>query len=318
MNRVTGERIGADVHELVQVDVGPDGTTVGRYLRVKVKMNITVPLMRGFVLDRDTKEEKNTGADVAGEEDSDQNRKKGLLWCRFEYEHMRDFCYTCDVIRHGERDCITKPKKGEVPQFGPWLQAEVYHRRTDVGVHGRGQGSRSLSGSEGSQERKRTFGWGKGSRGSGSNAASWKRDDVTTTSNDKDMRQEENEVTSPLKLDATRGEDPAANKVSKRLQFQNSPTEQPRPGCTDMDVNHDTVIEEGEEKTQGDQVRGDGGGMGTGQVQGGGMLAEGGEAAEPQTKGGNGKRFKRRGQGREGKSGAVRGELGEARGKIWR
>ncbi|KAI4989648.1 hypothetical protein ZWY2020_036965 [Hordeum vulgare] len=178
MNRDTGERIGADFHELVEVEVGFDGMAVGKYLRVKVKLNITIPLMRGFVLQREQKKEKQSGMED----------KKGLLWCRFEYEHMPDFCYTCGVIGHGEKDCLTRPLKGDVPQFGPWLRAEVYHRKTDGGVYGRGQKSRSISGSEGSQERRRTIGWGKGSRGSGSNAASWKKEDTTNTSSDKATR----------------------------------------------------------------------------------------------------------------------------------
>ncbi|KAI5019378.1 hypothetical protein ZWY2020_044266 [Hordeum vulgare] len=150
MNRHTGGRIGDDFHELVEVDVGHDGRAVGKYLRVKVKLDITVPLMRGFVLDRDKKEGKESGAVDAEEECSGQKRKKGLLWCRFEYEHMSYFSYTCGVIGHGEKDCSTRPTRGDVPQFGPWLRAEVHHRRNDVGVYGRGQGSRSLSGSEGS------------------------------------------------------------------------------------------------------------------------------------------------------------------------
>ncbi|KAI4979006.1 hypothetical protein ZWY2020_015759 [Hordeum vulgare] len=203
MNRDTSERIGADFHELVEVEVGPDGMAVGKYLRVKVKLNITIPLMRGFVLQREQKKEKQSGMEDVEEEETGQ-KKKGLLWCRFEYEHMPDFCYTCGVIGYGEKDCLTRPLKGDVPQFGPWLWAEVYHRKTDGGVYGRGQNSRSISGSEGSQERRRTIGWEKGSRGSGNNAAAWK-EDTTNTSSDKATRQEETEVTSPLKITAKRG-----------------------------------------------------------------------------------------------------------------
>ncbi|KAI5014457.1 hypothetical protein ZWY2020_055847 [Hordeum vulgare] len=246
---------------------------VGKYLCVKVKLNITVPLMQGFVLDRDKKEGKESGAEDTEEEGSGQKRKKGLLWCRFEYEHMPDFCYTCGVIEHGEKDCSSRPTRGGVPQFGPWLRAEVHHHRNDVGVYGRGQGSRSLSGSEGSQERRGNFGWGKGSKGSGSNAASWKKDTGRTTSSDKDMRQEETEVTSPLKLDAARGEDPGASRVSRRLPFQNPPTVQPGPDRIDMEVNNAMVVGDGEKKDQGNQSIGDGGELGTVQARGEDVLS---------------------------------------------
>ena len=53
MNRATGELIGKDFHEVVDVDVGPDGKAVGKFLRIKVILNIQQPLMRGFLLDRE-------------------------------------------------------------------------------------------------------------------------------------------------------------------------------------------------------------------------------------------------------------------------
>ncbi|KAE8794127.1 hypothetical protein D1007_31188 [Hordeum vulgare] len=77
MNRATGERIRADFHELVDVDVGPDGKAVGKYVRVKVKLNITEPLMRGFVLDRDNNEEEKTGREAVGWGRSSRRRRRG-------------------------------------------------------------------------------------------------------------------------------------------------------------------------------------------------------------------------------------------------
>jgi hypothetical protein len=49
MNRDMGMEIGDMVGEGVDVDVGDDGTAVGEYLRVKARINITKPLMRGFM-----------------------------------------------------------------------------------------------------------------------------------------------------------------------------------------------------------------------------------------------------------------------------
>ncbi|KAI5007877.1 hypothetical protein ZWY2020_008925 [Hordeum vulgare] len=253
MNRHTGERIGDDFHELLEVDVGHDGRAMGKYLCVKVKLDITVPLMRGFVLDRDKKEGKGSGVVGVEEEVSGHKRTKGLLWCKFEYEHMPDFCYTCGVVGHGEKECSTRPTRGEVPQFGPWLRAEVHHRRNDVTVYGRGQGSQSLSGSEGSQERRGGFGLGKGSKGSGSNAVSWKKDVGKSTSSDQVLRQGEAEVTSLLKIDKARKEDPGESRVSKRLPFQDVPTVQPCPDCIDMEIINTVVGGDGEVKDQGNQ-----------------------------------------------------------------
>lgn len=98
------------------MDVGHDGKAVGKYLRVKVKLDITVPLMRGFVLDREKKANGSEVEEVSkGEDSSKKKKKKELLWCRFEYEHMPDFCYTCGIIGHGEKECSSRPVRGEAP-----------------------------------------------------------------------------------------------------------------------------------------------------------------------------------------------------------
>ncbi|XBJ18032.1 hypothetical protein VPH35_009303 [Triticum aestivum] len=117
MNRATGERIGADFHDLVEVDVRHDGKAVGKFLRVKVKLDIKEPLMRGFVLDRGEKKGKDDAEEMEVIGETKKKKKKEMLWCRFEYEYMPDFCYTCGVIGHGEKDCSSKPIRGEAPQF---------------------------------------------------------------------------------------------------------------------------------------------------------------------------------------------------------
>lgn len=47
MNKVVGEAIGADIGSFVCMDLDDDGTAVGRYLRIKVRLDIRKPLMRG-------------------------------------------------------------------------------------------------------------------------------------------------------------------------------------------------------------------------------------------------------------------------------
>ncbi|KAK1644785.1 hypothetical protein QYE76_062590 [Lolium multiflorum] len=50
MNRETGEAVGDAAGDFLDVDVGEDGMAVGEYLRVKVKLNITNPLLRGMMV----------------------------------------------------------------------------------------------------------------------------------------------------------------------------------------------------------------------------------------------------------------------------
>lgn len=119
MNRSMGEKIGGDFEEVLDVEVGHDGMAIGKFLRIKVKLNIQVPLMRGFTLER----EKERTTRTVGEEEQEK-KKKSRLWCRFEYEHLPDFCYTCGIIGHRDKECKVRPAKGEVSQFGPWMRAE--------------------------------------------------------------------------------------------------------------------------------------------------------------------------------------------------
>ncbi|KAM0850417.1 hypothetical protein ACQ4PT_053088 [Festuca glaucescens] len=50
MDKATGEMIGEKVGEWLGVDVGEDGFEVGEYLTVKVRIDITKPLMRGMMI----------------------------------------------------------------------------------------------------------------------------------------------------------------------------------------------------------------------------------------------------------------------------
>jgi hypothetical protein len=57
------------------MDHDEDGTAFGRYIHIKVKLDIRKPLMRGVTIQLDEKGEKTA-------------------WCLLEYEFLPDFCYT--------------------------------------------------------------------------------------------------------------------------------------------------------------------------------------------------------------------------------
>lgn len=50
MNRETTEVIGTDMGEMLDVEIEEDGLVVGRYLRIKVRINIRKALRRGIIL----------------------------------------------------------------------------------------------------------------------------------------------------------------------------------------------------------------------------------------------------------------------------
>ncbi|KAI4987327.1 hypothetical protein ZWY2020_020127 [Hordeum vulgare] len=197
MDRASGEDVGGAIGEVQEVETDEDGKAVGKYLRVKVKLNITKPLMRGSMVQIDERGRKS--------------------WCPFAYEYLPDFCYTCGVISHVERECNTKVKKDEKAQFGRWLRAEVEGRRTEDRGRSSGSGSTSSGGGK-------NFVFGKwGSRGGG-DRLSWRKEEVKA--NDKSAEgADEEEVQSPLKLSisergvTTEGGKEGRKEALKRLEF---------------------------------------------------------------------------------------------------
>jgi hypothetical protein len=185
MNRGMGERIGDIIGEAEEVDVGEDGNAVGKFLRVKIRMDITKPLMRGTVVDLEEERGENEEAVEVGE-------KVKELWCRFEYEHLPDFCYTCGIIGHGERDCHLRVKKGEKQQFGAWLRADVEGRRSPGGSRSRwsdGKGSNNM----------RQIGFGRSGSKVGSDGPSWRKEDDRRGEEGKTAACDDEENTSPTK-----------------------------------------------------------------------------------------------------------------------
>ena len=51
MNAEAAEEIGDIIGQFVDADTNADGSAIGKYLRVKVRMRIDKPLMRGFTLE---------------------------------------------------------------------------------------------------------------------------------------------------------------------------------------------------------------------------------------------------------------------------
>ena len=79
------------------VDVGEDGSVVGGHLRVKARIDIRRPLMRGILLE-----------EVGGE---------GGGWCPFKYEFPSNFCYLYGKLGHVERECDEKMEEGGARQY---------------------------------------------------------------------------------------------------------------------------------------------------------------------------------------------------------
>nr|XP_040258726.1 uncharacterized protein LOC109764082 [Aegilops tauschii subsp. strangulata] len=201
MNAESAEDIGNIVGEFVEAGTGADGSAIGRFLCVKIRMQIDKPLMRGFTLDDGGEKEdaqRRGKATMMSEEEEDDGS-----WCRFEYEYLPDFCYTCGVIGHGEKDCTVKLLKGKKAQFGRWLRADMMQRRGLVDEKAWRNSGRSGSGS-------RNYGYSRsgGRAGSGSDSLSWRKSDSRSSGGGGDGTGEKGEeVTSPVKKRGRMGEE---------------------------------------------------------------------------------------------------------------
>ncbi|KAL0008865.1 hypothetical protein SO802_010367 [Lithocarpus litseifolius] len=110
--RETGWRIGCNLGEVMDVDVPEKGVHWGRCLRVRIKINVTKKLARGKKI-------------KFGDNDH--------RWVFFKYERSPNFCYVCDKLGHGEKECKdgVSPKGSESTgayQYGAWLRGEPSKR----------------------------------------------------------------------------------------------------------------------------------------------------------------------------------------------
>ena len=108
MTKETGERIGRTLGEIEEVDIPKTANLLGKYIRVRVKVDTTQPLCRGRLV--------KFGGPTP-------------VWVSCKYERLSIFCYWCGKLNHDEKDCgIWLRSRGTVQahdqQYGAWLRAK--------------------------------------------------------------------------------------------------------------------------------------------------------------------------------------------------
>ncbi|KAK1696956.1 hypothetical protein QYE76_013653 [Lolium multiflorum] len=96
MNRETGEQIGNAMGESVEVDVDEGGFAIGEFLRVRVKLDVREPIMRGIRVRLEEDEEEMGGrgkqyGEVEGDEEEGREEEEEAgsgpsKWCTFTYD----------------------------------------------------------------------------------------------------------------------------------------------------------------------------------------------------------------------------------------
>ncbi|KAF5451933.1 hypothetical protein F2P56_026987 [Juglans regia] len=102
-----GHIVGKEVGSVVEVDLEKDALAWGEYLRIRVKLDVTKPLLRGKKV-------------CVG--------SSNPFWVRFSYEPLPNFRYICGTLGHNHKECnqwrplMEKFSVSEFP-YGPWLRA---------------------------------------------------------------------------------------------------------------------------------------------------------------------------------------------------
>lgn len=98
------ERIGSKIGKVEEIDEGDSGSYLGRFVRIRIRLNISQPLKR-FV---------RVGVDERGDE----------VIIILTYERVPDFCYKCGVLGHSHRECGMVSIESSKLDYGPWLRAQ--------------------------------------------------------------------------------------------------------------------------------------------------------------------------------------------------
>lgn len=87
LNSKTGMVVAKSLGEVIAVEDPGDRGRMTNFLRVRIWLDISKPLKKGFFLRRFKEED---------------------LWVRFKYERLSDFCYGCGGVSHTANDCKEK------------------------------------------------------------------------------------------------------------------------------------------------------------------------------------------------------------------
>jgi hypothetical protein len=112
MGKEVGFQIGSTMGTVTEVETDDDGVGWGKYLRVRINLDLTKPLARGRTIN------------LFG--------KKVLI--TFQYKKLPRYCFDCGKIWHGGNGCSQMSGRSKLEsgqQYGTWLRVPSPWRRGD-------------------------------------------------------------------------------------------------------------------------------------------------------------------------------------------
>lgn len=107
MSKEIGGKTGSAIGNVFSVDVDGEGLAWEKSLQVRVKVELSKPLLLGMWV-------------RVGEKQ---------LWISFKYERMENFCFKCEVLKHKGGGCTRHKLDGKMAeesqaQYGLWLRGK--------------------------------------------------------------------------------------------------------------------------------------------------------------------------------------------------
>nr|XP_023876776.1 uncharacterized protein LOC111989219 [Quercus suber] len=108
--KAVGLSIGETLGGVERVDANEKEFCLGNFIRIRVLIDISMPLCRGWKV---------------------RLGEQGLKWVDFKYERLPIFCYLCGRVDHDEQDCLQGLRSKEIlrPEEKQLAHGFVRHRK---------------------------------------------------------------------------------------------------------------------------------------------------------------------------------------------
>lgn len=104
--------LGGAIGKVEEVETNSSGGCIGKFLRMRISIDIIKPLKKLVVLENMENER----------EDAERNKEEDITMLVY-YERLPDFCFCCGRIGHQYRECAYyKSQSNDELAYDPWLK----------------------------------------------------------------------------------------------------------------------------------------------------------------------------------------------------